>query len=118
MSNTEQVLEAALHKAAAVQPLTTHHENLEKLDEPDMQDTAGEVGTNSQVMYSCGPLHINEQRQDDLREPTYNSSVPIQDVALKTCWKQWTIERGGRKGSGISVQLVQHDDYRITKLDF
>ena len=26
-SNIEQVLEAALHKAAAVRPLTTHHEN-------------------------------------------------------------------------------------------
>ena len=27
VSNTEQVLEAASHKAAAVQPLTIHHEN-------------------------------------------------------------------------------------------
>ena len=26
-SSIEQVLEAALHKAAAVRPLTTHHEN-------------------------------------------------------------------------------------------
>ena len=26
-SNTEQVLEAAPHKIAAVRPLTTHHEN-------------------------------------------------------------------------------------------
>ena len=26
-SNIEQVLEAAPHKAAAVRPLTTHHEN-------------------------------------------------------------------------------------------
>ena len=37
-SSIEQVLEAALHKAAAVWPLTTHHE-------PDMRDTAEEVGT-------------------------------------------------------------------------
>ena len=28
---------------------------------------------------------------------TYSSSVPIQDVALKTCHKQWTIERGGQE---------------------
>ena len=42
-SNIEQVLEATPNKAAA----TTHHENLSKLDEPDMQDTAGEVGTSS-----------------------------------------------------------------------
>ena len=32
-------------------------------------------------MYSCGPLHIDEQRQDDQLEPTYSSSLPIWDVA-------------------------------------
>ena len=41
---------------------------------------------------------------------TYNSSVPIQDVALKTYWKRWTIKRGGRKGSGKSVLMARHDD--------
>ena len=41
-----------------------------------MRDTAGEVETNS-----WGPLHMDEQRQDDQREPIYNSSVLIQDVA-------------------------------------
>ncbi len=46
---------------------------------------------------------MDEQRQDDQLEPIYSSSVPIRDVALKTCQKQWTIERGGEKGSGISV---------------
>ena len=45
-SNIEQVLEAAPDKAAAVRPPITHHENF-KLDEPDMRDTAGEMGTNS-----------------------------------------------------------------------
>ncbi len=30
-SNIEQVLEAALHKAATVRPLTTHHENYPSL---------------------------------------------------------------------------------------
>ena len=29
-----------------------------------------------------------------------------QDVALKTCRKQWTIEKGGEKGTGISVLMV------------
>ena len=61
-------------------------------------------------MYSCGPLHMDEQRQDNQLEPTYSSSVLIQDVALKTCWKQWTIEKGGEKGSGISMLMVWHDD--------
>ena len=27
---------------------------------------------------------MDEQKQDAQQEPTYNSSVPIQDVALKT----------------------------------
>ena len=31
---------------------------LYKLDEPDMQDTAGEARTNSSVMCSYGPLHM------------------------------------------------------------
>ncbi len=31
-----------------------------------MRDTAGEVRTNSLVTYFCGPLHMDEQRQDDL----------------------------------------------------
>ena len=65
---------------------------------------------NSSVTYSCGPLYIDEQRQDDQQEPTYNSSVPIQNVALKTCLKQLMIEKGGEKGSGISVSMAQHDD--------
>ena len=40
-----------------------------------MQETAGEVGTSSYVMYTGEPLHTAEQRQDDLLEPTYSNSV-------------------------------------------
>ncbi len=53
---------------------------------------------------------MDEQRQDDQLEPTYSSFVPIRDVILKTCRKQWTIEKGGEKGSGISVLMARHDD--------
>ena len=53
---------------------------------------------------------MDEQRQEDQLEPTYNSSVPIQDVALKTYKKQWTIEKGGDRGSGRSVRMARHDD--------
>ena len=42
-SNIEQVLEAALHKAATYHPSY----KLSNLDESDMRDTAGEVGTSS-----------------------------------------------------------------------
>ena len=34
----------------------------------------------------------------------------IQDVALKTYRKQWTIGSGGERGSGISVLIARHDD--------
>ena len=62
------------------------------------------------ILYSCGPLQMDEQWQDDQLEPTYSSSVLIQDVALKTYQEQWMIEKGGEKGSGISVLMAQHDD--------
>ena len=75
-----------------------------------MQDTAGEVGTSTLVMYSNGPLHMVEQKQGDQPEPTYSNSVRIQGVALRTCGKQWTIGRGGQRWSGTSVQMVQQDD--------
>ena len=55
-------------------------------------------------------LHMDEQRQDDQLKPTYNSSVQIQGVDLKTCRKQWTIGKGGGKESGISVLMAWHDD--------
>ena len=53
---------------------------------------------------------MNEQRQDDQLEPTHSISVPIGGVVLKTCRKQWTTEKVGEKGSGISVLMVRHDD--------
>ena len=52
---------------------------------------------------------MDEQKEDDQQEPTYNSSVPIQDVAFKTYRERWTIEKGGGKGSGRSALAVQHD---------
>ena len=61
-------------------------------------------------MYSCGPLPMDEQRQDVQLKPTYSSSVPIWDKALRICWKQWMIGRRGERGSGISMLIAQHDD--------
>ena len=53
---------------------------------------------------------MDEQRQDDQREPIYNSSVPIQDVACKNCQERWTRETGDKRGSGKSVLVARHDD--------
>ena len=61
-------------------------------------------------MYSNGPLHMTEQKQDDQLEHTYSSYVRIRDVALKTCQRRWTIERSGERGSGISVLAARHHD--------
>ena len=47
---------------------------------------------------------------EQMLEPTYSSSVPIRDVALRTSRKQWTIGRGGERWSGISVLIAWHDD--------
>ena len=75
-----------------------------------MQDTAGEAGTSSYVMYSYGPPHMADQKQDGLLEHTYSSYVRIRDVALKTCQRWWLIGRSGERGSGISVLAARHDD--------
>ena len=53
---------------------------------------------------------MDVQRQDDQLEPTYNSSVPIRDVALRNCWKQWMIGRVDEKMSGISILIAGHED--------
>ena len=53
---------------------------------------------------------MDVEKQDDQPECTFSSSVSIRDVALKTCRKQWTIGRGGERGSGISVLMARHDD--------
>ena len=59
---------------------------------------------------SCRPLHMDDQRQDDQLEPIYNSSVPIQYVALKTSRGRWAIEKGVGRGSGRSLLATRHDD--------
>ena len=53
---------------------------------------------------------MNMQRQDNQQEPMYNSSVLIQDVALKSYREQWMIETSGERGSGRPVLAAQQDD--------
>ena len=61
-------------------------------------------------MYSYGPPHMAEKKQDDLLESTYSSYVRIRDVALRICQKQGMIGRSGETGSGISILTARHDD--------
>ena len=61
-------------------------------------------------MYSCGPPHMANQKQDGQLEHTYSSYVMIRDVTLKTCQRWWMIGRRGERGSGISMLAARHDD--------
>ena len=61
-------------------------------------------------MYSYGPPHMAEQKQDDQLEHTYNSYVRIRDVASWIFLRGWAIGRSGEKGSVISVLTARHED--------
>ena len=83
----------------------TYHPSrkLLKLDEPNMRDTAGEMGTNSYAKYFLDTFLMNKQKQDDYLEPIYNSSVPIQDIALKTYGERWT-DKDGWRDRGMEIR--------------
>ena len=53
---------------------------------------------------------MDEQKPDGQLESIYNSSLPIQDIALKTSRERWMIEMGGERESGRSVQAARYDD--------
>ncbi len=80
--------------------MATYHPSrkLSTLDEPDTRETAGEVRTNSSVIYFCGPLHMDKQRQDDQLEPI----EPVTGYSLEDL--QGAMETGGKRGSGRSGQ--------------
>ena len=82
---------------------------LSNLDEPGTQETAGGAGTIS-LMYTYGPPHMAELKQDNQLEHTYSSCVRIRDVAQMFCQRRWTIGKSGKRGSGISVLAARHED--------
>ena len=63
-------------------------------------------------MYSFWPPHVAKQKQDDQLEHTYSNCVRIQDVALKTSQRRWTIGRSGERGSGMMMMMMKQ--YRNT----
>ena len=76
---------------------------LSKLDEPEKQGQAHKW---------CTPMdpHIWPSKSRMTSANIYTAAVRIQDVALKTCLRRWTIGRSGEKGSGISMLAARHDD--------
>ena len=84
--NYTRMLRAILNKPGGSTPQGTNYTasclqwKLSKSGETDMQDTAGEAGTSSLVMYSYeSPLMVG-QKQNDQREHTYSK---IRDLTLK-----------------------------------
>ena len=61
-------------------------------------------------MYSHGPPHTAEEKQDDQHELTFSNYVRIRDVVKKACQRRWTIGRSDERGSEISVLPARHDD--------
>ena len=108
--NYTRMLRAILNKSWRQHP--TRHQLYGHLPPitKTMQETPGETGTNLSVMYSYGPPHMAEQKQDDQLEQTYNSYVKILDVVMKTWRRRWTIGRSGERGSGISSRHDDDDD--------
>ena len=112
--NYTRMLRAILNKSWSQHPtkqqLYGHLPPITKTIQVRWTRYAEQLGTRSLVTYSRGPLHMDEQRQNDQLEPIYNSSVPIRDVALKTYPKRWTIMKGSGIWSGISMLMAWHDD--------
>ena len=109
-SNIKQVLAATPPQSTNYTATCLPSRKLSKLDEPGTQDTAGDAETSSKVMYSYGPPHMAELKQDDQLEHTYGSCVRIWDEAQKTCQRWWTVGRSGERGLGISMLAARHDD--------
>ena len=113
-SNYTRFLRAVLKKFRMQHPTKQQYDHLPPITKTiQIRGTAGDywrVRRNSKAIYSRGVYHIDDQIQDDQQEPTYSSSVPISDVALKTCRERWTIEMKDERGSGKSVLAAWHDD--------
>ena len=60
------------------------------------------------------PSHRLAKKRDGQQEAIYNCSVPIQDIALKTSRKGWTIEMVGKRGPERSMLAVRHDEIYIS----
>ena len=71
---------------------------------------AGHCWRSKDEIYSYGPRHMDEQKQDDHLEHTNSSYVRIRDVTQKTCQARWTIGRNDERGSAIYVLAARHDD--------
>ena len=61
-------------------------------------------------MSSSGPLHTQKQVLYNQLDHIYNSSVPIQYLALKNSRERWIIDTCGKRGSGKTMLAARRDD--------
>ena len=107
-SNIEQVLEAALDKAAP----TTYHEVRQTRHAGPFRRSRDKLISD---MLWRTPSHGWAKAGQPAR--IYKQQLCANtDVALKTYQKQWMIETGGRRGSGRSVLAARHDDDDFLKI--
>ena len=113
-SNNTRMLQAILNKSwrqyPTKQQLYGHLPPITKTFQVRQTRHSGPCWRSRDKLISDVPLQMDEQKQDNQLEPTYNSSVLIQAVTLKTYWKRWMIEKGNGKGSGRSMLVVRQDD--------
>ena len=76
-----------------------------KLDETDMWDTVGEVGSST-----VHQLLSNEQWLGIQLELINNKFVLEQDVAWKTCRERWSVMMNGERGTRKSVLASRYYD--------
>ena len=119
--NYTRMLQAILKKSWQQHPtrhqLYGHEPPIMKTIQIRWTRHAGHCWRSRDELISNVPPHMAKQKQDDQLEHTYSSYIRIQDVALKTSQRRWTIGRSGERGSGISTLAAQHDDDEWWKLE-
>ena len=106
----EQILEATLHKTAAVWPPTLITKSIQVRQIRHVGNCwRSKDGLISDILLWT-PSH-GQAKVEPMYNSIYKRSVLIQEVAWRTSQKWWTIGTGGKRGSGRSVLTVQHDIY-------
>ena len=67
-------------------------------------------------MYSCGPVHMDVQRQDDQLEHTIQQLCADTGCNSEDLLEAMDDREGGERGPEISVLIARHDDDDISKI--
>ena len=103
VSNIEQVLAATPPQSTNYTATNLPSWKLSKLDEPDMQDTAGEAGNELISDVLLWTPTYGRAKAGRAARPYIQQLCEDTEVALKTHQRRWMIGRSGERGSGISI---------------